>query len=239
MNKSFISYELEHKKLVDLSDDEFPTKLRMWNGKEVSLNLPWSEYFTHFGYVYEGVIRLHNSCGDSYELRAGMYFSLPGGGIIWGDGSGIVVTHLEYKGMFSIGGPVEETGRLRYVSGCTDSLLIPPVMKGDPCFNALYFPPHIEQVPHTHPSIRVGMVVSGEGQCVMPEGVTNLEPGQAFVIPANQLHSFWTLEQPLVVVAFHPDSDYGPTHEDHPMLNKTIVDGVSAAKLERVRTHAS
>jgi len=27
---------------------------------------------------------------------------------------------------FHLGGPVEETGRLRYIDGCTDSLLIRP-----------------------------------------------------------------------------------------------------------------
>lgn len=239
MNKSFILCGLEHKKLVDMSDDEFPTKLRMWNGKEVSLNLPWSEYFTHFGYVYEGVIRLHTVQRDSYELQAGMYFSLPEGGIIWGDGSGIVVTRLGYKGMFSIGGPLEETGRLRYVSGCTDSLLIPPVMKGDPCLNALYFPPHIEQVMHFHDSIRVGMIVNGTGQCETPEEAYDLTPGLTFIIPTNALHRFKTIDQKLTVIAYHPTSDYGPTHKTHPMIKSTFVNGISASLLEDLHTHAS
>jgi hypothetical protein len=25
------------------------------------------------------------------------------------------------------------------------------------------------------------------------------------------------------VIAYHPDSDFGPTHENHPMVNRTIV----------------
>ena len=27
------------------------------------------------------------------------------------------------------------------------------------------------------------------------------------------------------VVAYHPDSDFGPTHEEHPMVNRTRIDG--------------
>jgi hypothetical protein len=38
------------------------------------------------------------------------------------------------------------------------------------------------------------------------------------------------------VVAYHPDSDFGPQDEDHPMINRTIVDGVSASKIDAIRT---
>ena len=27
------------------------------------------------------------------------------------------------------------------------------------------------------------------------------------------------------VIAYHPDSDWGPTHREHPMLNRTLVKG--------------
>ena len=40
----------------------------------------------------------------------------------------------------------------------------------------------------------------------------------------------------LRVVAFHPDSDFGPEHDFHPMINKTIVDGTSARLIESIRT---
>lgn len=235
MNKSFIPYELEHHHLADMSDDEFPTQLQAWSNGVVQLN----DVGTHFGYVYSGNAIINNPVTDyTFTLSAGMYFSLPSSGMMWGDGEGIIITRLGYKGVFSIGGPIESAGRLRYVSGCTDSLLIPPTMKGDPCLNALYFPHDIEQVPHTHPSMRVGMVVSGEGECVTPDGVTTLKPGMVFVIPANKLHSFRTDRESLTVIAFHPDSDYGPTHENHPMINRTMISGISASELVEVLTNA-
>ena len=38
------------------------------------------------------------------------------------------------------------------------------------------------------------------------------------------------------VIAYHPDSDTGPTHDDQPMIKRTIVDGVSAADIDEIRT---
>ena len=32
-----------------------------------------------------------------------------------------------------------------------------------------------------------------------------------------------TADEALLVIAYHPDSDFGPTHERHPMINRTIV----------------
>lgn len=133
---------------------------------------------------------------------------------------------------------VEPTGRLRYIDGCTDSLLIPPVRKGEPCLNFLHIPPNVEQTMHTHPSDRVGVVLDGRGQCVTPEGVTELVGGVIWRIPANAPHRFRTDGKPLRIVAFHPDSDFGADHDDHPMLNKSLVDGVSAKHLTEIRTRA-
>ncbi|MEZ5600003.1 MAG: hypothetical protein R3F36_02845 [Candidatus Competibacteraceae bacterium] len=37
------------------------------------------------------------------------------------------------------------------------------------------------------------------------------------------LHSFFTEETALDVVAWHPDSDFGPRDDDHPMINRTVI----------------
>lgn len=62
-----------------------------------------------------------------------------------------------------VGGPIEDRGRLRYIDGCTDTLLIPPWRRGEACLNLLHLPPGIEQTMHTHPSDRAGMTVRGAG----------------------------------------------------------------------------
>lgn len=235
MDVSFSPFRLEHGLLSDMRSDKFPTLLSAW--KNDVLNLP--EGATHFGYVHEGVAELTCNAGK-FMLSPGLYFSLNGAGSVSGSrdssSGGIVVTAPGYKGFFQIGGPVEPWGRLNYIDGCTDSLLIPPILMGDPCMNLLCFPPGINQTSHTHPSMRVGMVISGTGKCITVDGVVDLFPGQVFVIHAHKAHSFATQDEAMRVIAYHPDSDFGATHEDHPMINRTIVNGVSAALIDEIRT---
>ncbi len=114
---------------------------------------------------------------------------------------------------------------------------MPPVRLGDPCLNALFFPENIDQTAHTHPSMRVGMVIEGRGSCVTPEREYALLPGKIFIIHEDGNHRFRTGPgAKMTVVAYHPDSDFGPQDEDHPMINRTIVKGVSAAEIDAIRT---
>ncbi len=212
----FSSYSLLHGRLEDFSDSKFPTVLSAWAEQTLFLQATG----THFGFVYAGPAVLRCPCG-TFSLASGMYFSVPGAVNI-AQGTGIVISRLDYRGFFHLGGPVEERGRLRYIDGCTDSLLIPPVLNGDACLNLLHLPPHTHQTRHTHPSLRLGLIIRGRGQCVMPEECIPLRPGQVFAIRADGLHSFHTEDDELLVLAYHPDSDFGPTHENHPMVNRTV-----------------
>lgn len=230
MIDGFQTFELTTNCLAENCDRQFPTAVFGWN--ESALSLP--DNGTHFGFVQSGAAILETAAGE-FRLREKMYFCVPGDFSIAG-GAGIVVTRIGFKGLFSIGGEIEETGRLRYIDGCTDTLLIAPPLLGDPCLNALYFPPHIRQTPHTHPSVRVGVVARGAGECLLADQKIPLRAGQAFVIAPETLHSFNTGDSEMVVVAYHPDSDFGATHENHPMINKTIVKGVSAARLAEIQT---
>lgn len=228
-----------HRQLIHgiLSDfcQEAQETFMAWNGE--CLQLPNTG--THFGFVYSGNPVLYRHAGSQeYKLHPGMYFSLPGEGWIGGkDSSGFIVTCPAFRGVFIIGGAIELTGgRLGYINGGTDSVLIPPIMQGDPCLNILYFPPEVDQTAHTHTSYRMVMVVEGSGECETPEGITSLQPGIALFIPANSLHKFRTTEDKLTVICFHPDSDTGFTHVDHPMLKRTIVSGMSASNLPEIQT---
>lgn len=227
----FEPFEFQHGLLRDVTSDAFPTKLYAWRQDE--LRLPAGS--THYGFVYDGRANLVCSAGE-FLLNAGMYFAVPGEAVVRGVGRGIAMSSLGFNGIFQIGGPIEAKGRLKYIDGCTDSLLIPPVLKGDPCLNLLYFPPGIDQTQHTHPSNRIGMVARGHGTCITPDEEIPLVPGQIFIINAHGPHSFRTTDSDMTVIAYHPDSNFGPTHEDHPMINRTIVDGVSASQLSSIRT---
>ena len=191
-----------------------------WHGE--GLTLP--DAGTHFGFVFDGPAELSCTSGN-FHLASEMYFAAPGPVEIRG-GKGLAISAANYRGFFQIGGPIEDVGRLQYIDGCTDSLLIAPVMLGDPCLNLLNIPRNTRQTAHTHPSIRVGLIVRGSGECVTPRSRYPLHAGLAFVIPAETLHSFHTTTESLLVIAYHPDSDFGPTHECHPMINRTIVSEV-------------
>ena len=215
--------------------EQAPEIFRAWNGE--CLELPNTG--THFGFVYDGNPVLDRSAGlQEYKLYPGMYFSLPGEGKIGGKtSSGLVVTCPTFKGVFLIGGAVESTGRLGYIDGGTDSILIPPIMQGDPCLNALYFAPGVEQTVHSHPSYRMVMILEGSGECETPNSITTMLPGLAFFIPANSLHKFRTTKDKLTAICFHPDSDTGFTDAEHPMLKRTMVSGMSASNLPEIQTN--
>lgn len=183
--------------------------------------------------IYDGHVR------KKWFLSEGMFFSMP-----WlckvelEDSSRVlVVQKCGFLGQYYAGGPIEEKGRLVYIDGCSDTLLIPPPVLGEPCFNHLHFPPNIDQTEHTHPSLRVGIVAKGKGVCVTPTGETKLREGLMFMIPTDGVHKFKTESSSMDVIAFHPDSDCGPTHQNHPMVNRTWVDGSKIDNSQAVHQH--
>ena len=159
---------------------------------------------------------------DHYPLRREHYAIATGPGTLHG-GSALVIAHAGYRGLRQLGGPLETSGRLRYVDGCTDTLLVCPPRLGEPCLNHLHIPPHTQQSEHTHPSLRLGVIARGSGLCRTPDAELALEEGMGFYLPPELVHSFVTRESALDVFAWHPDSDFGPTDRDHPMRNRTIL----------------
>lgn len=178
---------------------------------------------THFGVVTEGTAEL-SSTGDRFRLRPGMFFVAPGAASLEApDGAALVITRFGYAGLRQLGGPVEATGRLSYIDGCSDTLLVCPPRLGEPCLNHLHIPAGTDQSEHTHPSIRLGAILSGRGVCRTGGHEIALAPGAVWAIEEGCAHSFATREHALDVIAWHPDSDFGPRDEDHPMVNRTIL----------------
>jgi quercetin dioxygenase-like cupin family protein len=206
--------------LLNLLDSPFPTIVRGFHDDTVAL--PADE--THYGMVTEGGAILHDR-QDRFRLRAGMFFVAVGRcEIAAPGGQGLVISRPGYTGLRQIGGPIESQGRLQYIDGCTDTLLVCPPRLGEPCLNHLHIPPHTSQSAHTHPSDRIGVIVRGSGECRTGDGsVYALAAGMGWRIPAESLHSFFTTDSSLDVIAWHPDSDFGPTDGNHPMLNRTLL----------------
>jgi mannose-6-phosphate isomerase-like protein (cupin superfamily) len=192
-----------------------------------------------FGFIQTGRAMVND--GDhQWQLRAGEWFTLPACCTIYPQAEArvVVTQRIGYQGVAACGGPIELLGRLKYIDGCSDTLLACPPLLGDPCLNHLHFPPGIDQTEHTHPSLRAGIVASGEGVCVTPDGETRLTAGLIFVIPTDGRHKFRTDENSMDVIAYHPDSDWGPTHEEHPMVNRTLVGGEKIDNTQGVHAEA-
>lgn len=233
---SFEEFPLSNAKNIASFIEQFPTLLHAWSEKGLIFEQKNSSLI---GFVYEGEAEIE-SADFCYTLKAGMYFSIPLNAfeaIRISGGKGFIAERLGYESFLTFGGPVEQTGRLKYIDGCTDSLLVPPVKFGDACLNLLYFPPDINQTAHTHPSVRLGMIIKGKGECITPQGIIPLRAGQLFAIHTDGVHAFRTTSQSsMTVIAYHPDSDFGPQDENHPMVNRTIVNGVSANQIDEIRT---
>jgi len=205
---------------MDLRESMYPTRLWAHSRGETHINERGSCFF---GYVVKGEIQIKLEHG-SFTLGAGMYFSQNTNLTLSGDGEVVVVERVGFRGLNSIGGPVEDHGRLVYIDNCRSTLLVSPPRLGDPCLNLLTFPKHTQQTMHIHPTVRVGVVASGQGFCVQPNGQSiPLHAGLAFVIPEGVQHCFHTHAEEMSVIAYHPDSDWGPTDEVHPMLNRTFI----------------
>jgi hypothetical protein len=182
---------------------------------------------TCFGFVSQGQVSVQDKHIE-WSLGAGQWFSLPHGLFLTlqPNSRTVISQCLGYRGVYAMGGPIEAQGRLRYIDGCSDSLLCSPPLLGDPCLNHLHFPVGIEQTAHTHPSTRAGVIAKGNGLCLTENGhVIDLNTGDVFYIARNTVHHFATKDSSMDVIAYHPDSDWGPVHDEHPMINRTWVNG--------------
>jgi mannose-6-phosphate isomerase-like protein (cupin superfamily) len=212
-------------------DNSCRIDIHLTNGAEVALGADAG----HCVFVYEGefVIALDDR---EYRLDAFCFGQFSGRLRLNGHGRAVVLSRAGHQSATLFGGPVEEVGRLRYVDGCTASLLLPPSVRGEPCLNFMHLPRQTTQTMHTHPSLRVGIVLSGRGACNTESQALEFLPGTVFFIPPNVPHSFRSQEDALRVVIYHPDSDSGPTHADHTMLNRTLIGGQSARLLPGIHT---
>ena len=221
-------YSKETKSALDYTDSMYPSSAALYDAtdyKDQGFTYT-NEYSTIYGYVLSGEVKLPNGM-TAYEGQYFCYWSW-GSDEIHYTGQVVLITRIGFRGQNSVGGPVEKSGRLCYIDGCSDTLLIYPPRLGDPSLNVLYFPPNVNQTYHIHPSIRLGVVASGSGfACIKnPDGTEEqieLKKGTVWCIEEREAHRFATKDDSMVVIAFHPDGDWGPTDHNHTMLNRTYI----------------
>jgi quercetin dioxygenase-like cupin family protein len=213
--------------LIDASATMYPSRMTALLGDghgDKEFGNPTSSFY---GYVVDGSARIETRTLD-VTGQAGTFFAAPGPVRVHASGLVVVIERFGYRCLPLLGG-IEARGRLSYIDGCSDSVLVAPARQGDPVLNSLHFPAGIRQSVHSHPSIRLGVVARGEGIAFGPgpdgDWRVALHPGAMFLLPAHEMHAFSTVESKssLDVIAFHPDSDWGPTDGTHPMLNRTYL----------------
>jgi len=203
--------------VIDQFNSMYPSK----SEKVTNATVDTIPYSTIYGFVLDGQARLPNGWIASKDQY--FCYTPKDGDTVAVDGVAVIITRLGFIGQQSVGGPIEQNGRLCYIDGCSDSLLIYPPRLGDPSLNMLYFPPGIDQTFHIHPSLRLGMVVRGKGYSCFQDQEIALEVGNIFSIEERELHRFRTEDESMTVIAFHPDGDWGPTDQNHTMLNRTYI----------------
>jgi hypothetical protein len=208
---TFVPLAIEHGLLVEADG----VRIHGWTGPALELGGG-----TTFGLVTETTRVVLGP--DVFLLRAGCYFVAPEPVQIEA-GRGLAVLAPGYRGLRQLGGPIEPSGRLRYIDGCTDTLLVCPPRLGEACLNHLHIPAGTNQTANTHPTMRAGVIARGSGLCRTADREYELRGGLGWYIPAGLSHSFITRDAALDVLAWHPDSDFGPTDQDHPMRNRTIL----------------
>ncbi len=202
---------------IDASQSMYPSRLHLLESARTFDDIATTVY----GVVVTGRATVRTA-GIVAQLEAGSFFALPGPCEVDARESVMIVERIGHRAIPCIG-RIENRGRLVYIDGCSDTILCAPARLGDPVLNHLHFPARTEQSIHVHPTRRLGVVVRGRGTAFGVGWTETLEPGVAFSIEEHERHAFRTQGESMDVVAFHPDSDWGPTDAAHPMLNRTYV----------------
>jgi hypothetical protein len=209
--------------IIDMRDTMYPSYAIMARTMHCvdALEIGWA---TMFGFSFGNSSLLIGK--KEYNIKSNQYFSIP----IRNEDVTInptddlfAVFRLGFLGHDLVGTQdIKKQGKLSYIDGCSDSLMVYPPRLGDPTLNYLFFPTNTNQSLHTHPSLRIGCVIDGEGISAA-EYVSSLTPGTFFCLEEHELHRFITKDKSMRVIAYHPDGDWGPTDENHTMLNRTYI----------------
>jgi hypothetical protein len=205
---------------IDRRDSEHPSRIVVASGMYSHLD-PMA---TMYWYSLAGTARIRTK-GFDVTADVGTFGACPGPFDVVCQGLVIMFERISYRGLVSAG-RLEDRGRLAFMDGCSDTVLIAPPQAGDPVLNHLHIPSTVKQSPHFHTSDRLGVVTGGSGVAWIGRddvSEVRLQRGSIFCVEAHEVHSFETNEESLDIVVFHPDSDWGPTDAVHPMRTRSVL----------------
>lgn len=209
---------------IDKIDSAYPSSCHRYN-KKINIAQIF-ENATVFGVCLNKTKIIYNNSILSLESEA--YFSLTitkktKKFIIEPSEEVVIFVRHGYIGLNQLGLNCESVGRLSYIDDCTDTTLLSPPRFGNPTLNLLSFPKKINQSFHNHPTLRFGVILEGAGVADADEKSYSLKKHNIFCIPEKEHHRFRTDKRIMRLVAFHPDSEFGPKDNNHAMLNSTYL----------------
>jgi hypothetical protein len=211
---------------INQLDSMYPSEGYLLTRDSVYTHSTYAKYSSVYGYAFSDSTLVVD--GKQRTIESGQYFAffVKESLTVNTVGKVFIVVRLGYKVVDQLGW-VERQGRLSYIDGCSDSLLVYPSRLGDPSLNLLYFPKKIDQSFHLHPSIRIGCVIDGNGYSTFSNrdgrSESVLESGNMFCLEEQELHRFRTEDSSMTIIAWHPDGDWGPTDHNHTMINRTYL----------------
>ena len=186
-----IIYEPQHTAGIRALDTMYPTYSMYFSE---NIEKQGMDFATTYGYVLSGMASIYAN-QQNWWLVNKNYFAFHGTWTIENASDDFemwTVTKIGYKCMPMLG-QTENNGRLSYIDGCSDSVLVSMPRMGDPVLNYLHFPTGIYQTQHTHPSIRMGVVIDGEGEAFQEQSnysdgwVKPLKKGCMFMLNTGYL----------------------------------------------------
>ena len=119
---------------IDFSDSIASLKIASCSG-----GMKLADGASHFIIAFGAALEV-NTGEEREHLRPECFGVFSGPAVLEGDGRALVVSMDNYACPRLKGGPVEQEGRLRYVDGCSATILLSPPVKGEPCFNFMHLP---------------------------------------------------------------------------------------------------
>lgn len=160
---------------------------------------------SYYGFVCGGTAKISFGSRPRYTFISGMYFSSVGTFKFEGTTcrSNLVVIEVlplkhyynnEFSSFFTVGGPIENRGRVQTHQGRTESVLIAPITAAAPTLTHHQFGPQIIDKARSYETYRIGIAARGEATLCSPFGNYPIEGGNVVLIKEAQYKDTYGLD---------------------------------------------
>lgn len=188
-----------------VGDQRHPVQLATWNRSQGRASICLPKKMTHFGFSLEGSLKIDTPSLEA-TLKEGGFFRLASEVEIEGD-FGFVLSVDGDQGLSQITNHNSSMKFVKYKAGGIENCLIWPSFIAQPTLNILHMKRNVSQKNHHHTSPRINIVIDGSAFCHLGKKTIELSKGSVVLVKTNEHHDFFTKDESMTFVAFHPDSE--------------------------------